>query len=50
MICGQVRGIPFYWRLIDCSFGVIGAVPLIYAFWQIRTLRATEAVSQRPVG
>lgn len=25
---GVVRGIPFYWRLIDCSFGVFGAIPL----------------------
>ena len=29
MIAGEVRGIPFYWRLIDCSFGVFGAVPLL---------------------
>jgi hypothetical protein len=28
LICGQIRGIPFYWRLIDCSFGVIGIIPL----------------------
>jgi hypothetical protein len=27
-ICGAIRGIPFWWRLIDCSFGVIGFVPL----------------------
>ena len=27
-ICGPLRGIPFYWRLIDCSFGVVGAIPL----------------------
>jgi hypothetical protein len=25
---GAVRGIPFWWRLIDCSFGVVGAIPL----------------------
>lgn len=25
---GAVRGIPFWWRLIDCSFGVFGFVPL----------------------
>lgn len=30
MICGPIRGIPFYWRLIDCSFGIIGIIPLIY--------------------
>jgi hypothetical protein len=31
LICGFIRGIPFYWRLIDCSFGVFGAVPLLLA-------------------
>ena len=25
---GAVRGIPVWWRLIDCSFGVLGLVPL----------------------
>lgn len=29
LIAGLIRGIPFYWRLIDCSFGVVGAIPLI---------------------
>lgn len=28
LICGPVRGIPVYWRLIDCSFGLLGFVPL----------------------
>jgi len=28
LIAGQVRGIPFAWRLIDCSFGVVGGIPL----------------------
>jgi hypothetical protein len=28
MICGPIRGIPLYWRLIDCSFGVVGIIPL----------------------
>ena len=28
LICGGVRGIPIWWRLIDCSFGVFGAIPL----------------------
>jgi hypothetical protein len=32
MICGQVRGIPIYWRLIDCSFGVVGFVPLWFCW------------------
>jgi hypothetical protein len=28
LICGPIRGIPFWWRLIDCSFGVVGIIPL----------------------
>lgn len=28
LICGSLRGIPFWWRLIDCFFGVIGFVPM----------------------
>lgn len=28
LICGPIRGIPFYWQLIDCSFGVLGLIPL----------------------
>jgi hypothetical protein len=29
LICGSIRQIPFYWRLIDCSFGIFGMIPLI---------------------
>lgn len=25
---GALRGIPIYWRLIDCSFGIFGVIPL----------------------
>jgi len=28
LVFGAVRGIPFWWRLVDCSFGVLGALPL----------------------
>src|SRR5579859_1638996 len=24
LIAGPIRGIPFYWRMIDCSFGIFG--------------------------
>lgn len=30
LVCGEVRQIPIGWRLIDCSFGVFGAIPLGY--------------------
>ena len=28
-IAGHIRGIPWFWQLIDCSFGVFGIIPLI---------------------
>lgn len=28
LIFGGVRGIPIYWRLIDCAFGVFGIIPV----------------------
>ncbi len=36
LICGEIRGIPFYWRLIDCSFGLFGILPLMYCLRQIK--------------
>ena len=31
LIFGTVRGIPFFWQLIDMSFGVLGIFPLALA-------------------
>jgi hypothetical protein len=28
LIMGYLRGIPFWWRLVDCSFGIVGLIPL----------------------
>ena len=28
LVFGGLRGIPFWWQLIDCSFGVFGLIPL----------------------
>ena len=33
LVFGSLRGIPFFWRLVDCSFGVFGFLPL----WLCRT-------------
>lgn len=41
LICGPIRGIPFYWCLIDCSFGFFGAIPL---WWTLRLTRKLEAL------
>ena len=32
LIAGPIRHIPVYWRILDCSFGVIGIIPL----WIVR--------------
>ncbi|MET0355502.1 MAG: hypothetical protein ABW044_01930 [Cellvibrio sp.] len=37
-ICGPLRGIPLYWTLIDCSFGVVGIVPLLIVRNAIKSL------------
>jgi hypothetical protein len=28
LVFGGLRGIPIWWRLIDCSFGIFGFIPL----------------------
>ena len=38
LICGAVRQIPMGWRLIDCSFGVFGVLPLLYSLRLTRSL------------
>ena len=30
LVMGSIRGIPFGWRLIDSSFGILGIIPLWY--------------------
>lgn len=47
LIAGPIRGIPFYWRLIDASFGVIGIIPLWLCLRDIRRLEALNSVTQR---
>lgn len=42
-IAGAVRQIPFYWQLIDCSFGVFGFVLLFYCYRNIRRLESIIA-------
>lgn len=34
-IAGFIRGIPFFWRLIDCSFGVVTLALLIPCYYDI---------------
>jgi hypothetical protein len=46
LIAGHVRGIPMPWRLIDCSFGVFGAIPLVRWRQLIFSLEQRETAAQ----
>jgi hypothetical protein len=39
-IAGHVRGIPFFWQLIDCSFGVIGGMILWMCYSRVTVISA----------
>jgi hypothetical protein len=41
-IAGPVRGIPFFHILIDCSFGVIGIIPLLIVRKKIKELELLQ--------
>jgi hypothetical protein len=45
LIWGGFRGIPLFWRVIDCSFGVVGIVPLWLSRHYIRALARETAPS-----
>jgi hypothetical protein len=38
LICGAIRTIPFWWQMIDCSFGVFSILPLLYLHKLIKKL------------
>jgi hypothetical protein len=39
-IAGHVRGIPFFWTMIDCSFGVVTLALLLPCYNDIKKLRS----------
>lgn len=45
LICGPLRGIPFWWTVIDMSFGFLGVIPLYVVRKRIKRL---EALTPRP--
>jgi len=42
-IFGGLRGIPIYWRLIDCSFGVFGIIPIWVCRKWVREIQRMNA-------
>ena len=43
LIAGHIRGIPFFWQLIDCSFGLIAIVPLYLCLINIKKLETLHS-------
>ncbi len=43
LICGPVRGIPVYWQLIDCSFGVVCVVPMWFVIRWVKGIEKNNA-------
>lgn len=47
LIAGHFRGIPFWWRLVDCSFGIIGIIPLSICLRKIKKLEEKELAESK---
>jgi hypothetical protein len=48
LIAGPIRQIPFFWQLIDCSFGVLGIIPLYICFRNIKELKYLQTAKPKP--
>ncbi len=46
LVAGQFRDIPIGWRLIDCSFGVVGLLPLIICYRRVQVLEKITTQEQ----
>ena len=43
-IAGEIRGIPFFWKLIDCSFGVVALTVLLPSYRMIKRLERVDEI------
>jgi hypothetical protein len=46
-ICGAMRGIPVWWRFVDCSFGIFGAAVLWPCHRITRAIESEIITAQR---
>jgi hypothetical protein len=44
LIAGPLRGIPLPWRLIDCSFGIFGVIPLLICLDRVKRLEQFQQI------
>lgn len=45
LVSGHYRGIPFWWQMIDCSFGVFGLIPLRICLVKINQLEVNNNIN-----
>lgn len=50
LIAGGLRGIPLWWRVMDCSFGVLGIIPLWAARRYVKEVEGVRAAGQMEKG
>jgi hypothetical protein len=43
-IAGEIRGIPVFWRLIDCSFGVVALTVLLPCYRMIKKMELLDEI------
>ena len=43
LVAGGIRGIPLYWRFVDCSFGIVGSIPLMICRYYVGKLEREKA-------
>lgn len=48
LLAGDLRGIPIGWRLIDCSFGIVGIIPLNICLGMINRVEKHQESSPLP--
>ncbi len=48
LFCGPIRGIPWFWTLIDLSFAVGAFPPLWFAYRHIRAIEASAGIAGLP--
>jgi len=47
LLAGHFRGIPFWWRLIDCSFGIFGLIQLGICYNKIAEIEKMDSASEK---
>lgn len=47
-IAGEIRGIPLSWRMIDCSFGILGGTILSCCYQKCKLLEETVRQTVQP--